>query len=220
MKQSIYRLLVTGFAILIFAGMAYADTRYVIDKTQITFRTGPGNDRKILSLLSSGQSVSFLQSEAEWAKVSLQSGKEGWVLQRYLTEEVPCRTRIEEVNQTLQRLKTELDSAQKTNQQTNADKTRLTSDLKSLRQELANTKKSYTKLKKDAASFLELKAIHEKTVKRLTNQTQKAVDLDKNLTQTLRKQNIRWFLGGAGVLLVGFILGFGSKRQKRQSSLM
>jgi len=220
MKQTLYRPLITGIVILFFTTMAYADTRYVIDKTQITFRTGPGNDRKILSLLNSGEPVSFLQSEAEWAKVSLQSGKEGWVLKRYLTGEVPCRTRIEEVNQTLERLKTELDTAQKTHQQINADKTQLTTDLKNIRQELANTQRSYTKLKKDAAAFLELKARHEKTVERLTIQTQKAAAIDKDLTQTLRKQNIRWFLGGAGVLLVGFILGFGSKKQKRHSSLL
>jgi SH3 domain protein len=220
MKQPLYRPIVTGIAVLLFTAMAYADTRYVIDKTQITFRTGPGNDRKILSLLNSGESVSFLQSEDEWAKVSLQSGKEGWVLQRYLTPEVPCRTRIEEVNQTLERLKTELDTAKKTHQEINADKTRLTTDLKNTRQELADTQRSYQKLKKDAAAFLELKARHEKTVERLTKQTQKAATLDEDLTKTLKKQNIRWFLGGAGVLLLGFILGFGSKKQKRHSSLL
>ncbi|MBW1865802.1 MAG: hypothetical protein JRI64_09270 [Deltaproteobacteria bacterium] len=55
MKQSICRLLITGAVILFFTTMAHAETRYVTDKMQITFRTGPGNDRKILSLLNSGQ---------------------------------------------------------------------------------------------------------------------------------------------------------------------
>jgi SH3 domain protein len=199
--------------------MVYAETRYVTDKMQITFRTGPGNDRKILSLLNSGQSVSFLQPEGEWAKVSLQNGKEGWVLQRYLTAEVPCRIRIKEVGQTLERSNAELEAVKKTNQQLESDKGQLATELKNIRQELANTKQSYAKLKKDAAGFLELKARHDKTIKRLSLQTQKAAELDKNLTKTLRKQNIRWFLGGAGVLLMGFIMGFGSKRQKRHSSL-
>jgi SH3 domain protein len=219
MKQSICRLLVMAVVIFFTTTMVYAETRYVTDKMQITFRTGPGNDRKILSLLNSGQSVSFLQPKGEWAKVSLQNGKEGWVLQRYLTAEVPCRIRIKEVGQTLERSNAELEAVKKTNQQLESDKGQLATELKNIRQELTNTKQSYAKLKKDAAGFLELKARHDKTIKRLSLQTQKAAELDKNLTKTLRKQNIRWFLGGAGVLLMGFIMGFGSKRQKRHSSL-
>ncbi len=220
MKQSICRLFITGVVILFFATMAHAETQYVTDKMQITFRSGPGNDRKILSLLNSGQQVALLRSEGEWAEVSLQNGKEGWVLQQYLSAEVPCRIRIKDVTQALEGLQTELEAAQKTNQQLEADKAGLVMDLKNTRQELVNTKQSYEKLKKDAAGFLELKTRHDKTVKQLSMQTQKADALDKDLNKALRKQNIRWFLGGAGVLLFGFIMGFSSKRQKRHSSLL
>ncbi len=220
MKQSICRLFITGVVILFFATMAHAETQYVTDKMQITFRSGPGNDRKILSLLNSGQQVALLRSEGEWAEVSLQNGKEGWVLQQYLSAEVPCRIRIKDVTQALEGLQTELEATQKTNQQLEADKAGLVMDLKNTRQELVTTKQSYEKLKKDAAGFLELKTRHDKTVKQLSMQTQKADALDKDLNKALRKQNIRWFLGGAGVLLFGFIMGFSSKRQKRHSSLL
>jgi len=220
MKQSICRLLITGAVILFFTTMAHAETRYVTDKMQITFRTGPGNDRKILSLLNSGQPVTFLQPEGEWAKVSLQNGREGWVLQRYLSAEVPCRIRIKDVSQALEGLKTELEAVQRTSRQLETDKVGLATDLKKTRQALAKTKQSYEKLKKDAAGFLKLKTRHDKTVEQLSTQTQKANKLDQELTGTLKKQNIRWFLGGAVVLLFGFLLGFSSKRQKRQSSLL
>ena len=214
------RLLVTGAVILFLASMAHAETRYVIDKMQITFRTGPGNDRKILSLLNSDQQVTVLQSDGEWAKVGLPNGKEGWVLQRYLSAEVPCRIRIKDVSQTLKAVKTELEAVQKTNRQLEADKSKLAMDLKETRQTLAKTKRSYEKLKKDAQGFLELKAKHDKTVERLSTQTQKAEALDNELNNTLKNKNIRWFLGGAGVLLLGFILGFSTKNQKRHSSLL
>lgn len=221
MKQSLCRLLITGVvALFLVTTMAHAETRYVTDKMQITFRTGPGTDRKIISLLRSGQAVVFHQPEGEWAKVSLQNGKEGWVLQRYLTPEVPCRIRIKDIGQTLEGLKAEQEALQNTNQQIEADKAKLATDLKRTRQELAKTKQSYEKLKKDAAGFLELKARHDKTVERLSTQTQKANALDQDLTRTLKKQNIRWFLAGAGILLFGFIMGFSSKKQKRHSSLL
>jgi len=221
MKQSLCRLLITGVITLFFVTtMAHAETRYVTDKMQITFRTGPGTDRKIISLLGSGQAVVFLQPEGEWAKVSLQNGKEGWVLQQYLSAEVPCRIRIKDISQALEGLKAEQEALQKTNQQMEADKAKLATDLKKTRQELAKTKQSYEKLKKDAVGFLELKARHDKTVERLSTQTQKANALDQDLTKTLKKQNIRWFLAGAGILLFGFIMGFSSKKQKRHSSLL
>ena len=221
MKQSICRLLIAGVVTLFFVTtMAQAETRYVTDKMQITFRTGPGNDRKILSLLRSGQAVAFLQPEGEWAKVSLQNGKEGWVLQRYLSAEVPCRIRIKDIGQALEELKAEQEVLQKTNQQIETDKTKLAMDLKKTRQELVKTKQSYEKLKKDAVGFLELKARHDKTVERLSTQTQKANALDQDLTSTLKKQYIRWFLAGAGVLLFGFIIGFSSRKQKQHSSLL
>jgi len=220
MKQSTRRLLITGAAILFLASMAHANTQYVIDKMQITFRTGPGTDRKILSLLSSGQQVTPLQSEGEWVKVGLPNGKEGWVLKRYLSEEIPCRIRIKDISQTLEASKTELEAVKKTNRQLEADKSKLAMDLKETQQTLEKTKKSYEKLKKEAGGFLELKARHDETVERLSTQTQKANSLDEELNMTLKKQNIRWFLGGAGVLLIGFLLGFSTKRQKRHSSLL
>jgi len=220
MKQSICRLLIQGIAIFFLATMAHAETRYVTDKMHITFRSGPGNDRKIISLLNSGQQVTFLQPEGEWAKISLPSGKEGWVLQQYLSEEVPCRTRIKDVSQSLETLKTEMAAVQKTNQQLQADKTKLERGLKETEQLLTKTEQSYEKLKKDAAGFLELKSEHDKTVERLSTQTQKADELDKELNDTLKKKYIRWFLGGSGVLLLGFVLGFSSKKQKRHSSLL
>lgn len=220
MKQSMCRLIISGAVILFLATIAYAETRYVTDRLQITFRTGPANDRKILSLLTSGQEVLFLESEGEWAKVSLPNGKEGWVLQRYLTSEVPCRIRIIDVTQSLEALKAELEEAKKANQQLESEKAGLEVDLKETRQTLTKTKQSYEKLKKESAGFLELKARHDKTVEQLSMQTQKADALDNDLNKMLRKQYIRWFLGGAGVLLLGFIIGFSSKKQKRHSSLL
>ena len=213
-------LLIAGAFIICFAAMVNAETRYVTDNLQITFRTGPGNDRKIISLLSSGQPVTVLQPEGEWAMVRLQNEKEGWVLQQYLSAEIPCRIRLKDVSHALEGVKTELETVQRTNQQLETDETRLAMDLKTTRQELATTKQTYEKLKKDAAGFLELKTRHDKTIERLSTQTQKVAELEKALSNTLKKQNLRWFMGGGGVLLLGFILGFSSRKPKRHSSLL
>ena len=220
MMYFLCHLLAMGIAIFLLTTIAYAQDLYVIDKLQITFRTGPGNDRKIISLLNSGQKVDVLEPDGDWARVRLQNGKEGWVLLRYLTSEIPCRIKIKAANQTVDQLNKELDDVRKTNQQITDDMTKLTQDLTHSEQERKKALASFSKLKKDAAGFLELKTRHEKTVTHLSDQTQKANELDLALQKTRKKQNVRWFIGGAGVLLIGFLLGFSSKKQKRHSSLL
>jgi len=220
MKHFTSGLVTLGITLILLTTMVYAEDRYVIDNLQITFRTGPGNDRKIISLLNSDQMVEIIEPSGDWVKVRLQNGKEGWVLQRYLTQETPCRTRVITANQSIDQLKNELDAAQAANQQIRADKEKISQELKRTQQELDKITKAYAILKKGAAGYLELKDIHQKTNTRLTDQTQKANELDLELNTIRKKKYVRWFLGGAGVLLLGFILGFNSKKQKHRSSLM
>jgi len=220
MKYMTFGLITVGITLILMTNLVYAEDRYVIDKLQITFRTGPGNDRKIISLLNSDQKVTLLELSGDWVKVRLQNGKEGWVLQRYLTTQTPCRTRVALANQSIDQLESKLDATQKTNQQILADKEKISQELKRTQQELNEKTKAYASLKKDAAGFLELKDRHEKTTARLTKQTKKADALDLELNTLRKKTYVRWFLGGGGVLIVGFILGFSSKKQKRRSSLL
>ena len=220
MKHLTFALFILGITLMLITNLAYAEDRYVIDKLQITFRTGPGNDRKIISLLNSDQMVEVLEPSGDWVKVRLQNGKEGWVLQRYLTSETPCRTRVALANQSIEQLESQVDAAQKANQQILADKETISQELKRTQQALDKKTKAYDTLKKGAAGYLELKDRHQKITERLTQQTQKANELDLELNTIRKKKYVRWFLGGGGVLLLGFILGFSSKKQKRRSSLV
>ena len=220
MKHLTYGLLSLGIALILLTTAGYAQDRYVIDNLQITFRTGPGNDRKIISLLNSDQKVEIIEPSGDWVKVRLQNGREGWVLKRYLTDETPCRTRIKMANQTIDQLNSDLDAAQKDTQQVIADREKINRELKQTQQELTKTTKAYATLKKGAAGYLELKDRHQTITARLTKQTQKANELDLELNTMRKKNYVRWFLGGSGVLLLGFILGFSSKKQKRRSSLV
>jgi len=220
MKHFTSGLITLGVTLILLTTMVYAEDRYVIDNLQITFRTGPGNDRKIISLLNSDQKVEILEPDGDWVKVRLENGKEGWVLQRYLTSETPCRTRLKMANQSVDQLENQLDAAQKDNQQILADKEKISQELKQTQQELNKTSKAYATLKKGAAGYIDLKNRHEKTTARLTKQTQMANELGIELDSIRKKKYVRWFLGGAGVLLLGFVLGFSSKKRKHRSSLL
>ena len=51
--------------------------------------------------------------------------------------------------------------------------------------------------------------------KKLEELGQKIADLEAQPAEILTLGNLYWFLGGAGVLLVGFLTGFSVKRQRR-----
>jgi len=68
----------------------WATEAYVSDSFEITFRTGPGVDRKIIATLRSGDRVQVLEAGETWSRIRPFregiSDTEGWVLSRYLVE--------------------------------------------------------------------------------------------------------------------------------------
>ena len=199
---------------------AQADTMYVSDQMKITFRTGPGNDRKITSLLTSGQQVETIHSSGDWVQVQLSDGREGWVLNQYLTAVVPCGIEIESLRQKHQRLNAETTALKKENLTLRTENKALSEKLDKNIIELRTSKTQYNTLKKESVHYIELKAKHEKATLELSNQKKRTDQLEKELAEALQNKHIKWFLSGSGVLILGMLLGFSSKREKRRSSLL
>jgi len=62
---------------------------YVTDSFEITVRTGTSTEHKISAMLRSDEEVEALENLGDWTKVRLKTGKEGYVLSRYLTPNIP-----------------------------------------------------------------------------------------------------------------------------------
>ena len=92
----------------------WATEAYVSDSFEITFRTGPGVDRKIIATLRSGDRVEVLEAGETWSHIRPFrdgiSDTEGWVLSRYLVErqpwEVQAKSLLRENGQLKMRLET------------------------------------------------------------------------------------------------------------------
>ncbi len=85
--------------LLILPAASVAETVYVSEDFEITMRTGPGTDRKIISLVQSGKALEILEKGDEWSMVRDHNGKEGWVLNRYITPNQPCAMVLGRVRQ-------------------------------------------------------------------------------------------------------------------------
>jgi len=199
---------------------AGAEVFYVSDFVRVTLRSGPGIDYRVIDMIGTGQKVASLERGQEWTKVRTEGGKEGWILTRHLTTDPPSVLLVETLSQENGRQKEKLADLSATHNKLVEEVRSLKKELDAGRSELSTLKTEHESLKKGATEYLELKARHEKTAAELAEATRRAESYEKDLTRLELHQNIRWFLSGAGVLIVGFIIGFSAKRQKRRTSLL
>lgn len=195
--------LVAAFLILA-AGSALAETVYVKGVMKITMRTGPGVGHKIVSMVKSGDRLEIIESNEDWSHVRTPKGKEGWVLTRFVTPEVPVVLLVDG----LRKKNTELSSML---EQVKAENV----ELSGTRAKLRNLEKSYALLKKESADFLALEKKYEQTTKGFKEQQERIAALEKSLGN----EDIKWFLSGAGVLVAGIFLGMSARKKKRNSLL-
>ena len=183
---------------------ALAQSTYVNPITKITMRTGPGVGNKIVAMLPSGTKLEVLEGDADWSRVQLENGKMGWVLTRFLSEKIPVALLAAQ----LKKENAGLASALKKSEETNRTLSRENASL-------LNIDKKYQKLQKESADYLKLKADYTNLLE--TSEIQKeeisVLEADVNNERTL------WFLSGAGVFIVGLIMGL-SSRKRRTSSLL
>ncbi len=199
---------------------ASAETLYVNDFVRVTLRTGPGLDYRVIDMVGTGTKVTPLEQRDEWTRVQVLDGKEGWILSRHLTPDPPSVLLVERLKEENQRQKTKLTEFSATNVRLEGEVKRLEKELDAHRRELAALKETHEALKTGASDYLELKSKYETVSAGLEEATRRAERYEKDLTRLQLHQNIRWFLSGAGVLVLGFIIGFSSKRQRKRSSLL
>jgi SH3 domain protein len=197
-----------------------AKTMYVTDVLKITLRTGPSIENKIIKLIEYGQRVEVLKIGEQWSLVRLSDGKEGWILNRYLISIETNKIRLVRLESEHSELKTKFKTIFEENSKLKTENETLRSALSDSEKALKKVRSDYESLKTSSAEFLTLKSNYEKASRQLTEQSNKADKLEKQVAKLEFSSYIKWFLAGSGVLIVGFILGFSTKRQRRQSSLL
>ena len=218
MKQ----IILTGISLIAMFTLAHAETMYVADIVKIMVRTGPGVERKIIAVLESGQKVEVLQPDIHWSEVLLKNGKQGWVLNRFLTTEKPCRLLLESLEKERKALLgQDVPSQQEIVAEIKTENARLKAELAEREQSLAACQKSYHVLRTESADFLALKSEHKDVLKQLAAAKQNKKQSELALQEIQNQRDILWVLCGAGILILGFIIGcFSFRGGRRRSSLL
>ncbi len=209
-----------GICLVLSFSVSQAETLYISDFLRITMRTGPGIDHKIIEMIKSGQMVTVLEQGPEWTKIQLPTGKEGWVLNRFLTPKPPSGLLLKKLEEKHAELSLQVTTLIDENERLRNENQKLDAELKTNSSNLDKVTDSYQTLKSGSAEYLDLKSIYEKMVVQLDQQKKRAQNVEKELERIQFHKNIRWFLSGASVLIIGFLIGFSSRRQRRRPSLL
>ncbi len=192
---------------------------YVTDQLEITLRSGPTLENRILKMLVSGTSLETLEEREGWTRVRTGGGDEGWVLARYLTNEPPKGPRLEAAVQQLERLKTETAGLKGELEATRKDRDRLAGESRQLQARLDAVEKEYAAWKKaneNVVSLQEQATNLEAEHKASRTELERLQAENKSLKA---RETFYWFFSGVVVLLLGWALGFfySSSRAKMKS---
>jgi SH3 domain protein len=222
MNDFFKRFAVCGISLMLclFATSIQAETMYISDTLKITLRSGPSTGNKILAVLESGQIVEVVNPGDEWSQVKMADGKEGWVLSRYLTPSATHKRRLERLQGKHKNLTAQAAALIEENNRLKAENKEFRTEFETTQEQLQKTSTEFETLKSEASEFVTLKANYERVASQLAQQTEKAQALEEQVGKMEMNYAIKWFLAGSAVLIVGFLIGFSTKRQRRRPSLV
>ncbi|MFH2066344.1 MAG: TIGR04211 family SH3 domain-containing protein [Pseudomonadota bacterium] len=205
-----------GLLMIALTGDAYAEKMYVTNIIKVTLRTGAGIDHKVIQMLQTGNEVEVLELGGDWSRVRATTGKEGWILSRFLSPEMPSDLMLDALQGKYDKLLARTSVLEAENVKYIEENKRLVSELDQITASLNKISNGYETLKQESSDFLSLKSKYEEATLNLEKQTRRATELNELLLQ----RNIKIGLLGAGVLFFGFLIGFSTKKQRKRSSLL
>ena len=196
-----------------------ADTLYVSDTTlEANLRSGTSQDNRIIGMLRPGTKVTLTSEQDGWAEVTLEDGRTGWILRRYLSERPPWRETAERLQKENEQLRSKLNTVRTDYQQMMQKSTELQQKMDSQQSELLSAQTDYEELKKSSTNYLNLKMAYENLQNEARQTKAKLDELEKAYGKLKTSRALRWFLSGAGVLILGWIIGSSMARVKRRRS--
>jgi SH3 domain protein len=236
--KSFYRhLLLVALLCLFTTSFATAETRYVGDTLVISVRELPNDTAPRIKNIITGVAFEFLEESGDFLKVRLEDGTEGYVKSRYTTSDTPKSTiikRLQTENAALKKQYNDLSSSLSDQESAGVNRQKaLQTKLKGLQESLTQQITASTQLKKELASLnkqhTSLKNSADNVVQ-IISQAEKLRTENERLqieSETLLSENavllrtavIKWVLTGAGILLIGWLMGKVSRNKRRYTGI-
>ncbi len=189
---------------------AYAETtRYITDRLEVTMRSGESNQHKILRMLGSGTALELIQTNPDsgYSQVRTADGSQGWVITRYLEQQRSARDRLAITEKQLARIKSENKALNDKLAQLTQENSELRSTTSKLTAANEKQSKEFTRVRNISSNALALDS-ENTTLREQTRQLERSHQALQLENDSLKDRSDRdWFIVGAGVILLGMIIG-------------
>jgi len=212
LKLSVVVRFIVVFVLL--TGSAHAQSRYVTDELSITVRSGQSSGHRVLASLPSGTPVEVLSENADtgYARVRTADGTEGYALTRYIQSEKPAQVKLAEARKELESLR------QKLQAQAETDTAKELNELKSKYQSLklrydtlefenVQLSQQLDAVKENAANVVSLMDERDEALQRANRLSTQLDELRVKNMELENHSDKKWFMAGAGVLILGIVVG-------------
>jgi SH3 domain protein len=186
-----------------------ATKKYITDEFEVTMRSGTSTSNEILRMLKSGEAVTILEEDinTSYSLVEVDDGKKGYVLNRYLVDLPSAKFRLEQLQLKSAEqldanalLQSEINNVQSVLEAEQVDNKNLEAALLATRNELSRVRDAAENTLSIVDKNEELKVIVE-------DLTQSNSGLGAENSALKDSSNMDWFIRGAGVSLIAFIVG-------------
>jgi SH3 domain protein len=211
-----------GFLVLGLELLAQAQTRYVTDRTIVELRRGPSTEYLIVRNLEAGERVEVLEQNADagYSRVRVaDQGTEGWILTRFLTAEPIARERLVVAERNLAAARERITVLETQAAELKREIATTSGELAQTRTNHGNVSKELADIRTAAANVVEIRDENTSLQQRLVQRDREVEQLTADNARLAGRNNQNWFVVGAGVLLVGIVLGLvaPSLRRRRRS---
>ena len=220
MKSVLFSLLFSLFL----ATAAQAEVVYVTDQLVVLLRSEQGAGEKIAKLFSDTP-LQLLEKSGRFLKVRTQDGNEGWLEEQYTTTDPPKQLIIDSLETEIKRLEANITQLSKERgplseqlEQSRREQaqqlktleenlTRLQAERDHLTARLQETEAAYRDIREKSGNAVET-ADQLKRLQGQCSQLEVQNKLFREENEALKKKTyLYWFMAGAGVLFLGWLIG-------------
>jgi len=186
-----------------------ATQKYITDEFEVTMRSGTSTANEILRMLKSGEAVTILEEDVDskYSLVELEDGKKGYVLNRYLIDSPSSKYQLEQLQISAAELQEANALLRSEIEKLHADLEIEQSDSGSLKTALLATENELSRVRDAAQNTLSIADENERLKLRVDELMQNNAMLGDENSALKDSSNMDWFIRGAGVSLIAFILG-------------
>jgi len=181
--------------------------RYINDRQLVRIRSGRTDKDRILTSASSGTQLQLLSEKGKYSQVRTIKGTTGWLLSLYLRKTPIARVRLKEANKLLKQAKKEIKEKDKNFKNLNTILGKLKARYQDLEGNFTKSMQENKKLAKLASEPIKLAEENKRLSNLSTEMNEQITTLQAKMSELQDDTQKQWFLYGAGVILLGVLLG-------------